>query len=566
MLETYNRLPSYLKRYCALQSYESYTAQDHAVWRHALKQLTNFLSKHAVEIYLRGLRETGITLERIPRIEDIDKAMSNFGWGAIAVEGFIPPKTFLEFQAKRVLPIAADIRCFANLTYTPAPDIIHEAAGHAPIIANREYAEYLTRYADLAQKAIFSDNDIRLYEAIRYLSDVKEMRGVSQATITQAQQRLDAVVAEKSEVSEAARVARLYWWTAEYGLVGSLDSPRIYGAGLLSSVMECRSSLAPKTKKLPLTLEAVETAYDITEPQPQLFVAKNFADLHDILSQVEKTMSFCNGGLEGLRRAKVAQTVNTCQLDSGIQISGKIEHYEQSDDTLLLRFTGECQFATEYQQLISQGCFRHPDGCLVLVGNLEKMPSKKTWQLSADDLQQLGICIGNRVSLRLRGGYTVEGVVLRWYRQGGHLLYITWGEGKVSKGSQVLHAFPDAEYDMALGSKVCSVFGGPASREDFGSYPIGDASTKPRGAGAYSEQEKRLFSLYQRVADWRKSLPPREQELKHVLATIQQEFPEQWLLAEELLEIAEQQSSTFSASLLDNLRKLADAGVRQDAG
>ena len=187
MIETYNRLPNFLQNYCAVQYYERYTAQDQAVWRYALKQLVDFLSRHAVPVYRDGLRKTGISLEEIPRLEDMDKALAAFGWGAAAVEGFIPPIIFLEFQARRVLPIAVDIRRFAHLSYTPAPDIIHEAAGHAPIIADPEYAEYLTRYAELAQKAIFSDHDIRLYEAIRYLSDIKEMRGISKEMVAAAQ-------------------------------------------------------------------------------------------------------------------------------------------------------------------------------------------------------------------------------------------------------------------------------------------------------------------------------------------------------------------------------------------
>ena len=87
-------------------------------------------------------------------------------------------------------------------------------------------------------------------------------------------------------------------------LVGSLSAPRLYGAGLLSSVMESKSCLGEKVRKIQLSKDAVETAYDITEPQPQLFVARDFADLHQTLSEVEKDMSYKLGGLEGLRRAK----------------------------------------------------------------------------------------------------------------------------------------------------------------------------------------------------------------------------------------------------------------------
>lgn len=559
MLETYNRLPNFLQNYCAVQYYERYTAQDQAVWRYALKQLVDFLSHHAVPVYRDGLRKTGISLEEIPRIEDMDKALAEFGWGAAAVEGFIPPIIFLEFQARRVLPIAVDIRRFAHLSYTPAPDIIHEAAGHAPIIADPEYAAYLTRYAELAQKAIFSDHDIRLYEAIRYLSDIKEMRGISKEMVAAAQERLDRVTAEKAEVSEAGKVARLYWWTAEYGLVGSLSAPRLYGAGLLSSVMESKSCLGDKVRKLPLSKDAVETAYDITEPQPQLFVARDFADLHQTLSEVEEDMSYKLGGIEGLRRAKKSLTVNTCQLDSGLQVSGRLTHFvsDGSDGVSFLRLRGRCQFSVAHRQLTAQGSARHKDGCHVLLGRFKALPTKPPWLLSNSDLRQLGVRVGYRVSVALTGGCAVEGVVLRWYRQDECLLYITWADYKITRGARVLHASADEEFDMPIGSAVVSVFGGPADREAFGSYSIGKASSCPRTVAEFSARECELFALYEVVRNLRAQDTADIQLLKHSTEQIASTYPEQWLLALELRETAELHGIDSSAEWLQDLQELA---------
>ena len=76
----------------------------------------------------------------------MNRILKEIGWAAVAVDGFIPPNAFMEFQAYKVLVIASDIRQLENIEYTPAPDIIHEAAGHAPIIANPDYAEYLTTF------------------------------------------------------------------------------------------------------------------------------------------------------------------------------------------------------------------------------------------------------------------------------------------------------------------------------------------------------------------------------------------------------------------------------------
>ena len=94
--------------------------------------------------------------------------------GELCVRGFIPPNAFMEFQSLKILPIAADMRSHKNITYTPSPDIAHEAAGHAPIIANEDYSEYLINYGEIASKAIISSEDLEVYYAIRNLSDIKE--------------------------------------------------------------------------------------------------------------------------------------------------------------------------------------------------------------------------------------------------------------------------------------------------------------------------------------------------------------------------------------------------------
>src|SRR5690606_2983944 len=107
---------------------------------------------------------------------------------------------------------------------------------------------------------------VRMYEAIRFLSDIKENPDTKPAEIQLAQQKLDAAGAAMTFVSESTKVGRMGWWTIEYGLVGTTSNPKIYGAGLLSSVGEGQSCLSPKVKKIPLTLACVEQSYDITEP------------------------------------------------------------------------------------------------------------------------------------------------------------------------------------------------------------------------------------------------------------------------------------------------------------
>ena len=96
----------------------------------------------------------------------------------------------MEFQALGILPIACDMRSRQHLTYTPAPDIVHESAGHSPIIINEEYSNYLKLYGKIASKAVFSKEDENIYFAIRKLSDLKEDKNASKKEIMIAENEL----------------------------------------------------------------------------------------------------------------------------------------------------------------------------------------------------------------------------------------------------------------------------------------------------------------------------------------------------------------------------------------
>jgi len=184
------------------------------------------------------------------------------------------------------------MRSSKNLTYTPAPDIVHESAGHSPIIINDEYAYYLKEYGRIALNATFNEDDQRIYRAIRKLSDLKENIYASPNEIEKAEKVLIDARNNQNEPSEATLLSRLHWWTVEYGLIGDINDPKIYGAGLLSSVGESQNCLDSKVKKLPFSIDCIKYNYDITEQQPQLFVAKDFSALTQVLHEFEKTMSY----------------------------------------------------------------------------------------------------------------------------------------------------------------------------------------------------------------------------------------------------------------------------------
>ncbi len=317
-------LPPHLRRFVVAQDYAAYTPRDHAVWRHILRRLTAHLRDRAHPRYLAGLAATGIEVERIPSLDEMNVRLARVGWSAVAVRGFIPPAVFTELQSRRVLAIAADIRTHEHIEYTPAPDIVHESAGHAPFIADPRYAEYLQRCGEVGFRAIASAEDDAVFQAIRNLSIVKEDPAAGEDEVKLAEARLAAAAASVRYASESARASRLYWWTAEYGLVGTLDDPRLYGAGLLSSIGEAVHCLTPAVRKVPLDASCADVAYDITRMQPQLFVARDFDRLFDVLEEFAGTLSWRRGGDHGLEAARHARTVNHLVLSGGRELSGRV--------------------------------------------------------------------------------------------------------------------------------------------------------------------------------------------------------------------------------------------------
>ncbi len=319
-----DRLPIHLKRYVVDQDHDAYTPRDHAVWRHIMHRLTDRLKDTAHASYLSGLAATGIGLECIPSLDEMNEKLEALGWSAVGVRGFIPPAVFTELQSLGVLAIAADIRSHEHIEYTPAPDIVHESAGHAPILGDRRYADYLKRCGEAGFRAIASVEDQAVYEAIRNLSVVKEDPAATEDEVRLAEERLRAASASRRYVSESTKASRLYWWTAEYGLVGDLADPKLYGAGLLSSLGEAAHCLTPVVKKVPLSLVCADTEYDITRMQPQLFVARDFDHLFEVLEAFEATLGWRRGGDHGLEEALRARTVNHLVLEGGLELTGKV--------------------------------------------------------------------------------------------------------------------------------------------------------------------------------------------------------------------------------------------------
>jgi phenylalanine-4-hydroxylase len=555
------RLPAHLRRYIVEQDYGRYTPVDQAVWRYIMRQLASHLSKTAHPAYMPGLRNTGIEIDRIPDLSKMSSKLEEFGWSVVAVSGFIPPAAFMELQAHGFLPIASDLRTVDHVLYTPAPDIVHEAAGHAPILIDPEFANYLKSYAQVASKAIISHEDMAQYEAIRVLSDLKEDPASTPEQIREAEDRLTEVNEAISHVSEAALLGRMNWWTAEYGLIGSLDNPRIYGAGLLSSIEESRACLSPKVKKIPLTVDCIDYTYDITEMQPQLFVTPDFAHLSAVLDQFANRMAFRRGGLEGLEKARLAQTVNTVQFETGLQISGKLKTYSES----YLQFEGPCQLSFKGHELPGHSATYHSQGYGTPYGLL-KGQSLSLAGMTEEQIEALGLREGARATLNFASGVTVDGLVSKFTRQAGQLILISWTDCRVTQGSRVLFEPAWGTFDMAVGVQVVSVFGGPADRASYGETDDFVAKVIPRKT--YSPLMKYKHDLYQAVRDLREGLESgalafdaaTSEKLEQVFSKVEGDFTHDWLIRLEILELARRlPSESWRARLELQLENMSEA-------
>ncbi|MDP1823538.1 MAG: aromatic amino acid hydroxylase [Archangium sp.] len=512
-------LPPHLQRYVVEQDYASYTPRDQSVWRHVMRRLSRHLETRAHGTYLRGLQETGIELDEIPRLETMNEKLDRLGWRCVGVRGFIPPAVFTEMQARGILAIAADIRSHKTIMYTPAPDIIHESAGHAPIIADAAYAAYLKSCGEVGFKAIASAEDRALFEGIRNLSVVKEDPMATPEDVEHAQARLDAAAKSVRYVSESTRASRLYWWTAEYGLVGTIEQPKLYGAGLLSSIGEAEHCLTPEVRKLPLSVECANTAYDITRMQPQLFVARDFRHLNDVLADFKHSLAYIRGGDYGLDEALRSRAVNHLVLRTrggeSIELTGEVrEIHRAGKDTgpgltaSVIELVGPTMISTNGK------CTEIPKriDAVVLIGDA-KLPLR------------------GRFSVRFESGVEASGYVVDNHEVVDFRVWLHGRQIPVSTWAYV-----------AVAEAIPSVAGGPADPQRWDEYFGALDSFTAGNSEALARQRKAeelpgdLAGLYAEVRVMRRSKKIDRKRLTTILEEARR-FGEEALLREEVDEL-----------------------------
>ncbi|WP_316849593.1 aromatic amino acid hydroxylase [Pedobacter agri] len=530
------KLPRHLKQFIVAQNYEKYTPTDQAVWRYVMRQNYSYLKNVAYYPYIKGLQRAGLSIEYIPDLQTMNDNLGKIGWGAVTVDGFIPPAAFMEYQAYRVLVIAADIRQINHIEYTPAPDIIHESAGHAPIIADTDYNNYLSYFGSIGAKAMFSAKDFELYEAIRRLSILKEAADADDVQIAKAEKELRYINENMGEPSEMALLGRLHWWTVEYGLIGSLENPKIYGAGLLSSIGESATCMQPEVEKLWYNIDTINYAYDITQPQPQLFVTETFQNLIDVLEQFANTMAFRVGGAESVMKAIACKNVATAVYSSGLQVSGVFTDIgiAANDDLTFIKTTGPSALAVNGKQLEGHGKNYHQDGFSSPVGKL-KDAMKPLEDYAEAEMIALGCFADNHTKLVFESGITVKGNVADVIRVNEKVILIVFRDCTVTESNGNILFKPEwGNYDMAVGEKIVSVFNGAADKDAFEEITL--ISQEKTHAITYDEKTVKLHQLYKSVRQIRDSGEHLDQ-LPEIFNQLKNNFRYDWLCALEILEI-----------------------------
>jgi phenylalanine-4-hydroxylase len=220
------------------QGWERYTTGDHAVWRTLFERQSALLPDRACGAYLDGLAAIGATADGIPRFEAASAALDKAtGWRIVAVAGLVPDDVFFWHLANRRFPVTNWIRTPAQLDYLQEPDVFHDFFGHVPMLTDPVFADYMCAYGRGGLKAL----------------------------------RLDALPS----------LARLYWYTVEFGLIRNDGELRIYGSGIVSSRAEtvyCLESPEPNRIAFDL-MRIMQTDYRIDDLQPVYFVIDSFEQL-----------------------------------------------------------------------------------------------------------------------------------------------------------------------------------------------------------------------------------------------------------------------------------------------
>jgi phenylalanine-4-hydroxylase len=230
------------------QDYEKYTPEDHQVWRILYERQMKNLPGKVTEAYLQGIEQIKFVADHIPNFEETNQILNALtGWRVYVVPGLIPTKEFFELMRDRNFCATTWLRTMQQLDYLEEPDMFHDVFGHVPLLTNQNLCDFLVNLSKIALKHI--DSPIAL-EAI----------------------------------------ARIYWFTVEFGLIQEPEGLRIYGAGIVSSSGETEFSLfSPVPERIPFEVKTlINTPYRKDAYQERYFVIDSFEQLYNSIEEIEK--------------------------------------------------------------------------------------------------------------------------------------------------------------------------------------------------------------------------------------------------------------------------------------
>jgi phenylalanine-4-hydroxylase len=221
------------------QGWENYTPDEHAVWKMLFERQVKLLPGRACNEFVQGMRGLPIGADQIPDFRRLsDVLIKHTGWQVVAVPGLVPDQVFFEHLANRRFPAGHFIRKRTELDYLEEPDVFHDIFGHVPMLLNPVIADYMKAYGAGGLRA--------------------------------------------QQLGVLPKLARVYWYTVEFGLTTQADGLRIYGSGIVSSYTESVFALAdPSPNRVRFDLERVmRTRYRIDDFQETYFV---LGDLEELL-------------------------------------------------------------------------------------------------------------------------------------------------------------------------------------------------------------------------------------------------------------------------------------------
>ncbi|GGB47705.1 phenylalanine-4-hydroxylase [Tistrella bauzanensis] len=226
------------------QRWETLTEEEHAIWRLLFERQAGILRDRAVPAFIDGLTGLGIAAEGVPNFERLSDVLEKAtGWRIVCVPGLVPDEVFFRHLSERRFPSTSFIRSRAQLDYLQEPDVFHDIYGHVPLLMNPVFADYMQAYGQAGLRASSRDS--------------------------------------------LHNLARLYWYTVEFGLIATDDGLRIYGSGIASSKGESIYALeSPKPNRLGFDLKRVmRTKYRIDDFQETYFVIRSFEELFEETAQ-----------------------------------------------------------------------------------------------------------------------------------------------------------------------------------------------------------------------------------------------------------------------------------------